>query len=66
MPRTHDETDPHLPMDASAIADGLAAWQDEGVDHVQLRVHRATQATFEVALEGIRRFKGTSRRRLVP
>ena len=30
----------------------------QGVGHVQLRVHRATQATFEVALEGIRRFKG--------
>jgi alkanesulfonate monooxygenase SsuD/methylene tetrahydromethanopterin reductase-like flavin-dependent oxidoreductase (luciferase family) len=53
-----DETDPHLPLDATAIADGLAAWQAEGVDHVQLRVHRATQATFEVALEGIRHFKG--------
>ena len=53
-----DETDPHLPLDASAIADGLAAWHDEGVDHVQLRVHRATPASFEVALEGIRRFKG--------
>ena len=53
-----DEGDPHLPLDAAAIADGLAAWVAEGVGHVQLRVHRATQATFEVALEGIRRFKG--------
>ena len=53
-----DETDPHLPLDASAIADGLAAWHAEGIDHLQLRVHRATQATFGVALEGIRRFKG--------
>ena len=53
-----DETDPNLPLDTSAIAEALAAWHDEGVDHVQLRVHRATLATFEVALEGIRRFKG--------
>ena len=55
-----DEGDPHLPLDASAIADGLAAWDEEGVYHVQLRVHRATQATFAVALEGIRRFRSGS------
>ena len=53
-----DEPDAHLPLDAAAIADGLAAWHAEGVDHVQLRVHRATQASFDVALAGIRRFKG--------
>lgn len=52
------ESDPHLPLDASAIADGLAAWADEPVDHVQLRLQPGTRATFEVALEGIRRFKG--------
>lgn len=53
-----DETDPHLPLDASAIAEALAAWHGEGVGHVQLRVHRATPASFDVALEGIRRYKG--------
>jgi hypothetical protein len=52
-----DADGPHLPLDASAIADGLAAWQAEGVDHVQLGVHPGTQATFEIALDGIRRFK---------
>ena len=53
-----DETDPHLPLDAAAIAEALAAWAAEGVDHLQLRVNPGNRATFEVALEGIRRFKG--------
>jgi alkanesulfonate monooxygenase SsuD/methylene tetrahydromethanopterin reductase-like flavin-dependent oxidoreductase (luciferase family) len=52
-----DADGPHLPLDASAIADGLAAWQAEGVDHVQLGAHPGTRATFEVALDGIRRFR---------
>lgn len=51
------DDDPHLPIDASAIADALAAWAAEGVDHVQVRVHPGTYANFEIALEGIRRFK---------
>jgi alkanesulfonate monooxygenase SsuD/methylene tetrahydromethanopterin reductase-like flavin-dependent oxidoreductase (luciferase family) len=55
---TDDEDDsPHLPIDAAAIGDALAAWENEGIDHVQVRLYPATQATFEVALEGIRRFK---------
>jgi alkanesulfonate monooxygenase SsuD/methylene tetrahydromethanopterin reductase-like flavin-dependent oxidoreductase (luciferase family) len=49
--------DPHVPIDASAIADALAAWAEEGVDHVQVRLSPGTRATFEIALEGIRRFK---------
>ena len=54
-----DEEGAHVPIDASAIADALAAWSDEGsVDHLQVRLYPGTQATFEVALEGIRRFKG--------
>ena len=52
------DDDPHLPLDASAIAEALAAWAEEGVDHVQVRCYPGTQATFEVALEAIRRFKG--------
>jgi alkanesulfonate monooxygenase SsuD/methylene tetrahydromethanopterin reductase-like flavin-dependent oxidoreductase (luciferase family) len=51
------DDDPHLPIDASAIADALAAWAEEGVDHVQIRVHPGKQSTFEVALEGIRQFR---------
>jgi alkanesulfonate monooxygenase SsuD/methylene tetrahydromethanopterin reductase-like flavin-dependent oxidoreductase (luciferase family) len=50
--------DPHLPIDAAAITEALAAWAEEGVDHVQVRVHPGTRATFEIALDGIRRFKG--------
>lgn len=50
--------DPHLSIDATAIAVGLAAWAGEGVHHVQLRVHPGTHRNFEIALEGIRRFKG--------
>lgn len=46
-----------LPLDAEGIADGLAAWAEEGVDHVQLGVHPMTPAGFEVALEGMRRFR---------
>ena len=55
-----DDDSPHLPIDASAIADALGAWTQEGVDHVQIRVHPGTHPNFEIALEGIRRFKGTS------
>ena len=55
-----DETDddPHVPMDASAIAEALAAWAEEGVDHVQVRCYPGNHATFEIALEGIRRYRG--------
>jgi alkanesulfonate monooxygenase SsuD/methylene tetrahydromethanopterin reductase-like flavin-dependent oxidoreductase (luciferase family) len=56
----NDETgdDPHVRSDASAIADALEGWAEEGVDHVQLRVHPGTKATFETAIEGIQRFRG--------
>jgi alkanesulfonate monooxygenase SsuD/methylene tetrahydromethanopterin reductase-like flavin-dependent oxidoreductase (luciferase family) len=50
--------DPHVTIDAGAIADALAAWQSEGIDHLQVRLYPATRAGFEVALEGIRRFRG--------
>jgi alkanesulfonate monooxygenase SsuD/methylene tetrahydromethanopterin reductase-like flavin-dependent oxidoreductase (luciferase family) len=49
--------DPHLPCDAAAIADALAGWAEEGVDHVQLRVHPGTKERFETAIEGITRFR---------
>jgi alkanesulfonate monooxygenase SsuD/methylene tetrahydromethanopterin reductase-like flavin-dependent oxidoreductase (luciferase family) len=52
------DDDPHLPIDAHAIAEALAAWSAEGVDHIQVRVHPGTHANFEIALEGIRGFKG--------
>ena len=45
-------------MDASAIADALSAWAEEGVDHVQVRCYPGNRETFEVALAGIQRFTG--------
>lgn len=47
-----------LPIDPAAIADALAAWAAEGVDHLQLAVVPSTVATFETALAGIRRYRG--------
>jgi alkanesulfonate monooxygenase SsuD/methylene tetrahydromethanopterin reductase-like flavin-dependent oxidoreductase (luciferase family) len=51
------EDDPQLTIDGADIADGLSAWAAEGVGHVMLGVHPTTEATFETALEGIRRFR---------
>ncbi len=53
-----DEDQPHIPIDASAIAEALSEWEQERVDHVQVRIHPGTLANFEIGLEGIRRFKG--------
>jgi alkanesulfonate monooxygenase SsuD/methylene tetrahydromethanopterin reductase-like flavin-dependent oxidoreductase (luciferase family) len=47
-----------LPLDASAIADGLAAWAAEGAAHVQLWVEPVTAGGVDVAIEGLRRFRG--------
>jgi alkanesulfonate monooxygenase SsuD/methylene tetrahydromethanopterin reductase-like flavin-dependent oxidoreductase (luciferase family) len=52
--------DAHVPIDSSAIADALGAWAQEGVDHVQLRVHPGTEATFAIALDAIGRFRTAS------
>ncbi|HET9852604.1 MAG TPA: LLM class flavin-dependent oxidoreductase [Candidatus Limnocylindrales bacterium] len=48
---------PRVAGDAGAIADALTGWAEEGVDHVQLRVHPGTKARFETAVEAIRRFR---------
>lgn len=47
-----------LALDPSAIADGLAAWAAEGADHVQLWVKPIGASGVDVALEGLRRFRG--------
>jgi probable F420-dependent oxidoreductase len=47
-----------LPCDADAIADGLAAWAATGAGHVQLGIGQKTPRTFDVLLDGIRRFRG--------
>jgi alkanesulfonate monooxygenase SsuD/methylene tetrahydromethanopterin reductase-like flavin-dependent oxidoreductase (luciferase family) len=49
---------PHLELDAGAIADGLAAWANEGIGHLQIGMPMTTPATVDVVLEGIRRFRG--------
>ncbi len=53
-----EDQEARLPCDASAIADALAGWAAEDVDHVQLRVHPGTRARFETVIEGIQRFRG--------
>jgi alkanesulfonate monooxygenase SsuD/methylene tetrahydromethanopterin reductase-like flavin-dependent oxidoreductase (luciferase family) len=53
-----DSENPHVPIDASAIADALGEWAGEGADHVQVRVYPGSDANFETALDAIRRFKG--------
>ena len=50
--------DGSLPMDAGAIADALAAWEAEGVDHVQLGIRPATAATFGTVIEAVARDRG--------
>jgi probable F420-dependent oxidoreductase len=47
----------HLPLDAAAIADGLAAWAAVGIDHLQIGMPMTTQATVDVVLDGLRRFR---------
>ena len=47
-----------LRLDATAIAEGLAAWREEGVEHVQIALTEATAATFETCLEAIDRLHG--------
>ena len=47
-----------LPRDRDAIADGLAAWDAEGVDHVQLGAWPATPDSVATVLEAIDRFRG--------
>jgi alkanesulfonate monooxygenase SsuD/methylene tetrahydromethanopterin reductase-like flavin-dependent oxidoreductase (luciferase family) len=48
----------NLALDAGALADGLAVWAAQGVDHVQLGLALHTPETLDVVLEGVRRFRG--------
>lgn len=52
-----DEAARNLALDGGAIADGLATWAAQGVDHVQLGMALHTRATLDVVLEGVRRFR---------
>jgi alkanesulfonate monooxygenase SsuD/methylene tetrahydromethanopterin reductase-like flavin-dependent oxidoreductase (luciferase family) len=49
--------DPHVALDAAAVADALEAWALEGVAHVQIGAWPATPATWEPVLEGIQHFR---------
>jgi probable F420-dependent oxidoreductase len=49
-----------LPLDADALADGLAAWREAGVDHVQLGLVSATERTYDVVIEAVGRFRGAA------
>lgn len=53
--RGPDEEPGGLPLDASAIADGLAAWAALGVAHVQVAMARTTPETLVMVLDGIAR-----------
>ena len=49
----------HLPLDAQAIADGLAAWASAGIGHLQIGMPMTTAATVDIVLDGIRRYRGS-------
>jgi alkanesulfonate monooxygenase SsuD/methylene tetrahydromethanopterin reductase-like flavin-dependent oxidoreductase (luciferase family) len=49
----------HLPLDAGAIADGLAAWAGAGIGHLQIGMPMTTRATVDVVLDGLRRYRGS-------
>jgi alkanesulfonate monooxygenase SsuD/methylene tetrahydromethanopterin reductase-like flavin-dependent oxidoreductase (luciferase family) len=47
----------HLPVDAGAIADGLAAWADSGVHHVQLGLEVCRPADVDVVVDALSRLR---------
>ena len=46
-----------LPLDADAIADALAAWAAEGIDHLQFGMASTTPATVAVILDAVARYR---------
>src|SRR5262245_38022504 len=55
------DNDPQLPLDAAAIADGLAAWAELGAGHVMVGAYPVDEATWAVVLDGIGRFRAMAR-----
>jgi alkanesulfonate monooxygenase SsuD/methylene tetrahydromethanopterin reductase-like flavin-dependent oxidoreductase (luciferase family) len=47
----------HLPVDAGALAEGLAAWSAEGVDHAQIGLDVVTSSTVDLVLEAVERVR---------
>ena len=46
-----------LPLDPPAIADGLAAWAAEGIDHVQLGLASTTAETVATVIDAVDRYR---------
>jgi probable F420-dependent oxidoreductase len=46
-----------LPLDAPAIADAIAAWAAEGVDHLQVGLASTTPASVAVIVEAVARYR---------
>ncbi|MEA2545962.1 MAG: hypothetical protein QOI09_1235 [Chloroflexota bacterium] len=46
-----------LPYDSAAIADALAAWAAEGIDHIQLGLASTTPATVAIVLDALGRYR---------
>jgi alkanesulfonate monooxygenase SsuD/methylene tetrahydromethanopterin reductase-like flavin-dependent oxidoreductase (luciferase family) len=53
-----DGEGPHLPLEPAAIAEGLAAWAEQGIGHLQVGLPRTTTETTEILLDGLRRYRG--------
>jgi len=51
--------DQALPLDAAAIADGLAAWAAEGLDHLQFGMTTTTPETVAVLVEALARYRAS-------
>ena len=49
--------DAALALDAAAIADALAAWEAEGVDHLQFGLASTTPSTVAVILDAVGRYR---------
>jgi len=47
----------HLPVDASALADGLSAWSQAGAHHVQIGLESCTEREVDVVLEAVQRLR---------
>jgi alkanesulfonate monooxygenase SsuD/methylene tetrahydromethanopterin reductase-like flavin-dependent oxidoreductase (luciferase family) len=49
--------DAALPLDAAAIVDALAAWEAEGVDHLQFGLASTTPSTVAIILDAVARYR---------
>jgi probable F420-dependent oxidoreductase len=54
------DDEPRLALDPNALADGLSAWAELGVGHVQLGAFPTTAATVDVVIDGIGRLRERS------